>query len=343
MFNNLLKLIKRNSQRTPLEDFTTELLVEMLNNLPALKKEFCNDFLGLESDTFMITSQARYGNSIVDIEIKGENEICFIENKVNSKEGFGFDKDSNNWISQLEKYSKILDGFDKNIYNTKLIYCTKRNEPKEFTKHSFKAIKWYHIAQFLEPFAEEKLVKLFIDFLKTNDMAHDMRLESKDIIAIENFGRIFLIMNKHMERVKSNFESLFINVKDARRGKNFKDQLERHSRFCIYSENPIKGEGWSDILYSFDFEGYINTGLFIHKNNPSYSAFKKILDSEDMSQQGFLVDHDDEIGSSIYMKKKLASYINEDDSEIQIEQWFKGSFKKIDAFRQNTKGKIDWI
>lgn len=341
MFDKLLKLIKSNSSKTPLEDFTTELLVEILNNLPKLKKKFCQEFLGLKSDYFIITSQVRYDNSVIDIEIKGEGEICFIENKVNSKEGFGFDENSLEEVSQLEKYCKILDKFANDDFQTKLLYCTKKDEPKVITKHSFYQFKWHHIAHFLEPYKEEKLIELFINFLKAHDMAHDMKLTSKDILAIENFGRVFQIMNKHMERVKGDFEKLFPNVKDLRRGKPFEHQLEIHNRFCVYSESPVEGEGWTEILYAFELSGVITTHIFIHIENQNYSNFRKELDNEYKNTPEYLIEHSD-VGSKIYMEKKLGSYINDEKSEVEIENWFKDSFVKMDEFRQKTKNTITW-
>lgn len=342
MFDKLLKLVKSKSGKTQLEDFTTELLVELLNNIPKLKNKFCNEFLGLKSNYFTITSQVKYDNSIIDIEIKGEDEICFIENKVGSNEGLGIDKNSPEEIGQLEKYCNVLDEFARKGFRTKLVYCTQRDEPKKIVKHSFHQFKWYHIAQFLEPYKEEKLTELFIDFLKKHDMAHDMKLTSKDIVAIENFGRIFNIMNRHMERVKSHFEKLFPNVKDSRRGKSFEYQLERHNRFCIYSESPVEGEDWAEILYAFELSGNITTHIFFGIKSPNYKKFRNILEGGYLNGTEYLVQHYDGLGSKIYMEKKLGSYINDENSEIEIENWFKDSFLKMDDFRKKTKDRINW-
>lgn len=335
MFDNLLKLIKRNSSKTPLEDYTTEILVEILNNLPKLKRSFCSEFLNLKSEHLIISTQVKYPlkdhqNCIVDIVIKGENEICFIENKVNSKEGF----------KQLERYSLVLNKFLEEGYSTKLVYCTKNSDPKSITDHDFTEIKWYNIANFINEKSSEKLCNLFIDFLKQHGMVHDMNIYSKDIVALENFARVFKLMNVHLERVKNDFSSRFNNVKDARRGKTFEFQCENFNRFCIYAENVVKGEGWSEILYSFDFKGAIIVQIFISDQNPNFNEFKNYIDNS--NNNSFLTEYEKDWGLRVYFEENLGRFINSETSESEIEKWFIDKFQKIEQMKIDTNNKVEW-
>lgn len=333
MLNKLFRLYERSPKNTPLEDFTTEALVGVLNNSKALKRKFCNEFIGFKSRYYTIRSQRRYSledhqNCIVDIVIEGDKEICFIENKVNSKEGY----------MQLERYSLVLDEYENRDYNTKLVYITKRSEPKEINKHSFKQYKWYYIARFLKEHSSEQLTNLFLEFLKENKMAQELKLTSTDFVAIENFGRVFLFMYEHIDRLKGTFESKFGKIKDSRKGDQLKSQCERHDRFCIYSENVVSGKGWSEILYGFEFRGVMIVQIYIDADNESYASFKKKIDS----QNEMHVEHCNGDGSVIYLEKNLGEYLNDDNSDTKIEEWFFESFQKIDDFKQETKDCINW-
>jgi hypothetical protein len=106
MFNNLLKLYKSNTKKTPLEDFTTEVFASILAENNDMLDKFVNDFLHVGGSNFVIVTQKHYSNfkSIVDMVFENETSIIFLENKVDSKE-------RNN---QLFKYSNILKENYKN-------------------------------------------------------------------------------------------------------------------------------------------------------------------------------------------------------------------------------------
>ena len=123
IYNRLLELYKKNraSEKTPLEDFITEILVGVLENDNELLDSFVNNILEIEGTGFSIESQVKYNldndiNCIIDIVVRNDENICFIENKVHSSEG----------ERQLERYSKVLNEIHsfqgKNMF---LRYCTK--------------------------------------------------------------------------------------------------------------------------------------------------------------------------------------------------------------------------
>lgn len=332
MFNKLLNLYKKNSLKTPLEDFTTELFAGVLNNDKNLKLKFCKEFLGLKSERFTVNTQKHYSledysNCIVDVVITGDKEICFIENKVNSNEGF----------LQLERYSKVLDKYEKENEYTKLVYCTKNADPKKIKAHSFFQCNWRNIAEFFKHNSTENITKLFINYLKINNMSNDMTITASDIVTLENISKILNLMNINLENVKQDFLKRFGNLKDLRKGAKLKEQIFNHERFCILSSPACEGEGWSEILYGFDFQGYIYVQIYLDNKNRNFNSFFKLIND----QNKFKVEHYD-FGSRIFLKKNLGEYLNEDNSETQIKKWFLESFDAIKSFIESTKKEIDW-
>jgi len=337
MFNKLLRLYKQNSKKTPLEDYTTEIFVGVLNSDLELKNYFCNDYLKLTSSNYKISTQKHYylknePKCIVDIVIEGENDICFIENKVNSKEGY----------NQLERYSKVLDNIkiEKKI-ETKLCYCTKKYDKKKFTKHNFKQFKWHNIAMILSKFQKEKLTQHFIHFLKTNDMANDMIIEATDLITFEKLSKTINLIQRNIQNVRTTFESKFNISYDGSKGKKMLDQLNNFDRICITSENIVKDNGYSEILYGFETNGKIVIQIYINSNNSYYKKFIEILKNIENFNSNFkseMFDH----GSRIYLERNLGEFINDENSENEIKNWFEKGFEIMEDFIKNEKN-ISWI
>ena len=125
MLDQLLRLYKKNRTKTPLGDFTTEVFVGLLNMEDGVKESFMTEFLELPKDDDRLKTHMQYSleddtNCIVDFVIESESRICFIENKVNSKEG----------DRQLERYGKVLETFAENDWilhpDTLEAYCKKK-------------------------------------------------------------------------------------------------------------------------------------------------------------------------------------------------------------------------
>ena len=142
MFDSLLQLYKTNTYKTPLEDFNTECFAGILNMYPKIKNDFIFNFLSLPKDDYKILTQLKkdledYQNCIIDFTLIGNNNVCFIENKVNSREG----------DIQLFRYKLVLDNYYPN-HKKHLFYCTKFSDPKnednEFKDYNFQ--KWQDMA-----------------------------------------------------------------------------------------------------------------------------------------------------------------------------------------------------
>ena len=82
VFNQLLKLYKTTGIKSPLEDFTTEILVSILASNQLLLNAFVNKILVIEGKDFTISSQEHFASEEgiqdcrVDIVIRNSIESC---------------------------------------------------------------------------------------------------------------------------------------------------------------------------------------------------------------------------------------------------------------------------
>ncbi len=332
MFNQILKLIRKNIDSTPLEDYTTELFVGTLNSDKELKRAFCKDFLQLESNDFNITTQEFYTlenskDCIIDVVIKGSNEICFMENKVNSKEG----------ELQLERYSRVLNGYKNDGIKTKLAYCTKNSDPKTFAQHSFIQFKWHNVSEFFKRNSNEKITNLFIDFLKHNNMSTDMTIKGVHLTTLEHANNIFNLIDKNIDNVKSEFSTRFGNIKDLRNNSQFKRQIYDHERICVMATPIDDSKGWSEVLYGIEFKGNLISQIYLDNENEFHEIFVEEIQKQDKLKHVVF-----DYGSVVYTDKNLGDFLNDEDSESKIKDWFLESFNKLQEFMNKTKGVIDW-
>lgn len=108
LLNRLIKIYRSSNQlNTPLENFTTESLVGVLEEDSILLDDFVNKVLKIHGQGFKIESQKRYihqsENRYIDVLIHNHETLCFIENKV----------DSDIREDQLKIYDKILEEISK--------------------------------------------------------------------------------------------------------------------------------------------------------------------------------------------------------------------------------------
>ena len=168
-------------------------------------------------------------------------------------------------------------------------------------------------------------------------MSNDMTITAKDIVTLENISKILNLMNINLENVIQNFSEKFGNLTDLRKSSKLKEQIFNHERFCIRSNPACEGEGWSEILYGFEFQGCIFTQIFLDNSNKNFNAFFKIINN----QEEFKVEHYD-IGSRIFLERNLGDCLNADNSEIEIKKWFVDSFDAFEKFIETTKKEIEW-
>ncbi|MNJ85847.1 hypothetical protein D3C87_33270 [compost metagenome] len=337
MLNNLYRLYKSNRLKSPLEDFTTEVFAGILKFDPSLLNDFCVDFLGLQKEPFVLRTQVKYPlkndiDCIVDMVIESQNQVCFIENKVDSKEGF----------RQLERYSKVLDKLQSQGKSTYLVFCTKNAEEKTITEHQFKQIRWFQVAKFVEKHPSESAIKKdFLLFLKLKKMSQDLTITKTNTFVTENIFETIHLINGHLDRIKPSFEKAF-NKNGAKKisdGFNI-TQILKHKRLIYYFKEILGNtpDGWSEIKYGFQLNSLkIYCGIWIDHQNSKHNDLKQhILKNESVFG---LIDLPN--GFALELSESLATYLDDPDGDERILNWFKEAFGKFQKLIEDTKD-LSW-
>lgn len=327
MFKELLKLHGRDSDsyRTRLEDFNTECFSGILKMYNEIKDDFIYTFMKLPKDNYRVETQLRKSlpdtsNCIIDIAFIGEKNICLIESKVESKEGY----------EQLDRYGKVLD-MHYNVNNKYLYYVTKYSDPKnqnnEYDKYKFKQFKWCEVANFLKKpsHIEIPLVKDYIQFLHHYGMEQENTLRKNNITTLHNMQKSVEIIEFHIKNSADQFDKIFNNVSP----KWFFDynHLYEHNRICNFKKHILQSSTgqYSEVLYSIEFENLVlSAHIYVNHEHEKINEFSE-LNTEEYNLEKVCYDH----GVSIYIIDHLNKYINKEDSDKTIRNWFTNSFKKI--------------
>jgi len=325
MFIELINLYKRQKKanRTPLEDFNTECLAGILKMYPDIKKGFTEEFLLLPSDNYEILTQVRKTlpdkpNCIIDLVIKGDENVCFVENKVESKEGW----------EQLDRYSEVLK-LHYEEYQHFLFYCTKYSDPKnqnkEYNDFNFRQFKWFEIGQFLRPFRQNKpLIKDYLNFLSHYKMSMYTTLQPKHLLAMENLLSTIELIEFYIDNSKDDFEKIF-SPEDKKQPMFWNGQLRRFNRFCHYGKDIIQSdsrEQYSEVLYSINLDSLkLATHIFVKNNHPQYKDFKRLNDDNKI----FKCDVNEK-GTVYFIDEDLGKFINDENADKSIKDWFLKSF-----------------
>lgn len=329
MFNALLKLYKTNNYKTPFEDFNTECFAGILKLFPEVKDKFIEEILDAPKDEYQVVTQLRKNlkeeqNCIIDLALIGKNNVCFIENKVESYEG----------IEQLSRYSKVLDIHYKK-YKKHLFYCTKYSEPKnsegEYDIYNFIQFKWYEIAKFLKKYKNENpMIQNYFDFLKKHKMEQDNTIKVENLLTMENLLKTLEIAKFHIGNSKDDFNKIFRKLGSFEKGNvnsNWK-QLNYHNRFCHFKKDILvsKSGKWSEIIYMISFNKLtVSTCISLEKSHEQFEAFKLL----DLTNSSFKLNQIAEWGVGIFKSNPIGDFLNDDDSDKSIREWFAKSFKEV--------------
>ncbi len=319
---DLYKLYKKNgySDRIPLEDFNTEVFAGILNLYPEIKQEII-DFLELPDDEYLVSTQVNYTlpdtqNCIIDLVFIGSENICFVENKVNSSEGW----------EQLSRYCQALD-FHHKDHKPFLVYCTKFADPKENTTHNFKQIRWYEIAKKLKKHSETNpTIKDYLNFLKIHKMAQDNTFTTDTIVSMENFVKTFEIIGHHVNLSAPVFKKIFQIEKIKKQ-----DSIIARDRYAIYVPDIFNDRSaWTELLYCINYSSVkLQTQIYINKKHPNISKLEQLAKNKFKTfknNDGLLIYHD----------RPLYDILNNSDSDIIIKDWFTKSFIEFKGFIDST-------
>lgn len=331
MFLDLYKLYRKNgySKRSPLEDFTTEVFAGILKLNPVILEDFIQ-LIGLPADEYEVKTQIRYSlinrpDCIIDLLLVGKNNICFIENKVNSGEGW----------EQLDRYCEALNTHYGQI-KKHLVYCTKFTDHKNITEHNFKQIRWYQIAEiFMKYMDNDPYLIDYYNFLKHFNMAQKNTFNPEMIISMEKMKDTVETMKLHIENARPYFEEIF-NIEKSQDQEASTTGKDRIARFL----QPVLPEhkAWSEILYCFKVSKVkLQTQIFIDKSHSQLDSLKEKISS--FNQQDLpikLKQQDHSKGYLIFCDRKIYDLTNDPEADDKIKLWFIDSFHSIAGFIKAT-------
>lgn len=334
-FIRLIKLFGRITTKTPLEDFSTEILVGILNSNTNYANYFFYKILNLPTDQYSIESQVSYfeedGNkSIVDIVVSSSLSLIFIECKVDSP----FNEE------QLVRYNRILEsGNQRDSTNKKLYYLTKSiYSDVALSELNVIPLHWHTIGSSLfNKFQNDTLINEFYNYLKEKDMAIDPEITAFDVASMNNIQRVINFCEQLFKSCDPAFEKTFASAEttnDARRYKSLKDE-----QFANIITNVSSGEGHSNFFYALRFEGFLVIQVFVSNDFSYFNEFKTFADQNSRNESWQSGNYE----SGYYLKKviNLGSFINDKNALITAEKWFKSGFLEL-AELINSNETIPW-
>lgn len=330
IFDRLLSLYNKhkNNDKTPLEDFTTEILVGILENDNELLDLYVNEVLKIGGEGYQIKSQVKYKledekDCIIDIVIENNNYICFIENKVNSLEG---DK-------QLYRYTKLLQILEKR-YNKKvsLRYCTKQYDPKENKYIDFMQFRWNDVYKFLEDYSEDRVIESFLEFLGGQGMASAGEFNYEDLIVMNKINSTIDKMNECLDNLKPIMVEKF--------GKPYERDYERIKQIAINKEytmwtKDVVCKSDSCVSIGFIFNDNLDTttpflclDLYIYHSNIKFDEVKS-LSSE--LKEVFDIDNSNNEDIILSFEKPLSDFISSENQIETICNWFEDKMSIVEG------------
>lgn len=334
MFKELFKLCQRGDKngKTPLENFVTEVFVGILQNNTEVRNNFIEEIgLPVENE-YYIESQKFYfcdgEKSYIDIVIKDRKnqQICFIENKVNSKEN----------PDQLKKYNDVLNMLQLATgIETQLNYLTKNYDPKiSFERRKIKPLRWFEIADLLKKHQSSHLVKDFWNFLNEHNMTNDLSLNKNNIEVMEGFKSTIQTFNNYLNRLESSFKRLFCKQLKLKKGESTKRVLKYNRWIYCLSDILPKATNDKKIRSDFNYGFYFNesrlyVGLYINEEIPEYDKIVLKLEKKcaqlDLKCETNLGNNK---GFIIKRERKISELsLDKDKADQEILTWFEATFK----------------
>jgi hypothetical protein len=334
IFSRLYKL-KKNSDKTPEEDFLTEVFAYLIDSNHELLISFLTHFniLTLNENIFVdsVEPQKHFNkleghdqSSRVDLVIHLRTHIIFIENKVNSKQG----------DNQLKRYAEILDvKFD--VKKT-LVFLTKdfekishdqiKSECNKRELIEIKEIRWYEIHDFLLKKAHNiDLAVQLLQFLE-NDMNinSELQFNLSDLIAMKNVSRILKMMEKS---IYGKVKTVFLEKLELKsQGSLPEIQVRRENRYVYFHS----GKGFH-IVFGFFFDSisqydYPRVGIHLWRepNTEKTQNISSVLNeivANSSSWKSFDNLNNSTIWANIFIEKSIVEFLNTENNIESIENY----------------------
>ncbi len=207
LFLQLQRLYR--SDRFLIEDFHTEIVAQVLRNLPELTLEWLR-YLGVTAlakpDYIRIATQETYTklewhetDSRPDMVLRlghGEKiELVFVESKLPSQQG----------NDQLQRYSDHLQAalLEDVVSQATLVFITRDYEappPQLLENPRVKVTRWFYFYEYLKKYAHQDSVAEELKlFMQQNRMSLGNKISAIDLVALENFVKAKLVLDETME------------------------------------------------------------------------------------------------------------------------------------------------
>ena len=273
---------------------------------------------------------------------ENENTICFLENKVNSDEGY----------KQLEKYAKILleNVLKEKVY---LRYCTKfidtkyRDDYKPLKENQFQQFRWADVYDFFNNYPnKDSLILAYLTYLEDNGMSKPADFKYEDLITLREISNTIQKMDEYFNFIESKFIKLF--GLQPKKGLESVKQIPKHNRYAIWCkcEDSIILGGYSEILLSFDFSltndysPTLNFHFFVAKNHSNYENIKKDIEDNKERLKEIILE-ESEYGFAGYFYKPLSDFISSPNQFQDITKWFNDKMECWSNFMCEYSS-LDW-
>ena len=168
-------------------------------------------------------------------------------------------------------------------------------------------------------------------------MAQELTFDAKDFLTLENLQSILKITNNYLDRVKPTFKLTFktnSKISDARSV----SQILNHNRIIYYLKGVLGENGWSELKYGFQLQKpAIYVGIWLAISNVKFNTFAKAVEN---IKSDFIIKKAKD-GISIELKKEISFFLNDEESDTKIADWYKNSFNEFAEFIKSTP-ELDW-
>ena len=308
--------------KTPLEDFTTEILAGILSDRSDIGDAFVNEVLRIEGSGFSFSTQEPFFLNVeefpdcrVDLVVRSEDVLCFVENKVESREGY----------IQLDRYARVLDDHSS-TKKTYLKYCTKYYDEKGIGQHEFHQYRWADVYRFLLPWKSSTIVNEYLKFLNEHDMSDNMNFSLNDLLSLQEMNQVVKKMDRYLEKIKSIF-GRFFDPNKLKEANNLR-QIRGNSRYILVAEY-VFGGGYTELGIGFNFTPVpaLTVWIWTDYKNEKADLFKKLIQNVDLISKG---------ENWIALSKPISDFMSAENTEIEIEKWFVQALTQFQLFTTQT-------
>lgn len=345
LFDNLLNKTA-GGNRTEVEDFFTEVFAHLMRN-PEVLTGFlkASDLSNIvPTDRARIMTQCQFGSSRPDITIQlfdgDRSDLLFIENKIDSLEGF----------HQLKKYAKELSRHT-HVDRTTLVYITRdydKKDEKDITsdcpvnrKPVFRQLRWHKVYRFLKEFEEDRLIVETLKFMEANNMARNYLFSAVDILALTHFPEVIKLMDETMDgEAKEKFEDVAGGIRQsASRLTQLKDSNRYFYSFNLKDRSLWCGYGYW--LHPGDSTRYPDVGLAleVYPSSPEresiIAAMKNEVAEFPDKWEGYNLEYLKK-WAGIQQRRSLKDFLAEENHTRAIEIYFVKVIGDLHEFKDNS-------